>query len=492
MKKLSPTALKNATIEQKRALYDAIQKKKQIERQKPNVFKPNEAQVPVLKSNKKIRFFSAGNATGKTALGVNAALAAARGYNPWLNEYTKSPNIGTVILDNPMKVREVWLKEMAKWTNMEEIQQIKNGKPYVNELLFQNGSRILFLFHDQDPLVFESIEVDWAIFDEPPPRFVFHGIMRGQRTKNSNPWALIIGTPLAQTWLRTEIYEPWQRGENPDVECFHGSTEQNRANLDDGYIERFSRLLTEEERKIRLEGQFFDMGGLALAHLIKEDTHFINPSVEIAEHLPVIVAVDPHPSKKHVAVALAVDRRTERMYVIGEFAEKSTARQFAGNLLDWSRRWQVIDWVVDSLGSADSTSGEGFKSFIQVLKECGIQARPTTYDEKKDEEWIDRIRTVLEIPENFDNFGEKLPKLRIFNSCYNVIRDVKNVAWVKYRNLNEYKPKLDISNKDYLACVKYALAASSGALVPANKARTVRLTAGNKASIRSRYFKGGG
>jgi hypothetical protein len=32
------------------------------------------------------------------------------------------------------------------------------------------------------------------------------------------------------------------------------------------------------------------------------------------------------------------------------------------------------------------------------------------------------------------------------------------VQWAKYRNLDELKPTLDIGAKDFLACLKYALA----------------------------------
>lgn len=493
MSKINVNKLKSLTKEQKLALYDKLQKKKELQKQQRDVFKPHDGQLPVLLSKKPIRVVTAGNGYGKTALGTNTALYAVKGYNPITKAYTKVPCTGVVVLDNPIKVKEVWLKELAKWTALEEVEMLKNGKPHVNELVFKNGSRIIFMFHDQEELVFESIELDWAIYDEPPPRHVFIGLSRGQRTRGSKPWQLIIGTPISAAWIRKDLYEPWIAGLNPDIEFFRGATEQNRANLAEGYVESFSRLLTADEKLIRLEGQFFDLGGLALAHLFKDDVHQINPFY-IPRDWPVIVAIDPHPSKAHVALALLIDPSTARKYVISELSAKATAAQFAEMLLEkFSTKFRVVDWVCDSLGAADTTGGEGFKSFIQVLNDHGIRVRSTSYEEKDDELWIERIRSALEIPQLSDNFGERVPNLRIFDNCDKIIRDIKNVSWLKHKQLNENKTKLDISNKDFLACLKYALAASASFRPGGQQARPVKLGNGTSGgySVRERYMKNG-
>lgn len=490
MSKIDTAKLSALTKEQKLALYDKIQLKKQLDKEKRDAFNPHLGQLPVMLSEKVIRVVTAGNGYGKTALGVNTMLYAVKGYDPIKKKYTKVPTVGVVVLDNPIKVKEVWLKEIAKWYNVSKIEQLKNGKPYVNELVFDNGSRVIFMFHDQEELVFESIEIDWAIYDEPPPRHVFIGLSRGQRTKNTHPWQLIIGTPISAAWIRTDLYEPWLKGEQPDVEFFRGETQQNEQNLAEGYIQRFSRLLSENEKRIRLAGEFFDLGGLALAHLFKDDIHIVK-EFQTPQHWPCIVSIDPHPQKKNVALLLAIDPRTNRKYAVKALAEKATAASFAESLHTWTSGFRVVDWVCDSLGSADLTGGDGFKSFIQVLKDYGIRVRATTYEEKKDEEWIERIKSALDIPLEADNFGEMLPNLRVFNTCQELIKDIKNVSWLKYKNLEEHKPKLDISNKDYLACLKYALAVSASIKPIGQEAKPIRLGGQKTAksvSIRSRYM----
>lgn len=403
-----------------------------------------------------VRAVFAGNGGGKTALAVNEALWSANGFNPASGEITKVPARVIVVLDKPDKVESVWLPEIKKWYSLQPEQLEKRGKPYISAINFTNGSEIVFMFHEQEPMSFESIELDYAIFDEPPPRHVYIALRRGGRKKGSRPRFLIIGTPLGQPWLRTEIYEPWSKGELEDHECFRYGTKVNEKNLADGYIESYGRVLSEKEKRIRFEGEFFDLDGLALAHLFKEDTHVI-PTPKWPQHWPVVIAVDPHPSKAHVAVMLGVTQ-TGMYKVLKEYSSRSAARQFARELKDFMRGFKVIDIVCDSLGNSDTTGGEGRLSFIQVLIDEGIRVRSTTYDEKQDEAWIAMIQDVLLVPDEPNNFGEKLPKLQIAASCHGLISDIRTVCWAKVKNVDDYKPKLDITRKDHLSCLKYALA----------------------------------
>lgn len=449
--------LASMTRDEKLAYLDALEERKRRSREKRDVYTPNAGQLPIHLSRKILRAAFSGNGSGKTALAVNEAKWAVEGTNPITGERTPVPCRVYVVLDRPEKVEQTWLPELRKWMNLRPEQFHKKGKPYITEITFDNGSFIRFLFHDMEPMSFESIEGDVFIFDEPPPRHVYVGLRRAGRTKGRTARYLIIGTPLAAPWLRTDIYEPWARGEAPETDCFRFGTAVNEKNLQEGYIERFSGVLSEKEKRIRLEGEFFDLEGLALAHLFKRSSHVLpRREHEWNPKNPCVVAIDPHPNKKHVALLVGADERGP--VVLKELAAKAVPRDFARQLKEWFRGYRLLDIVCDSLGSAEMTGGEGFKSFIQVLQEEGIQVRATTYVDKSDEDWIQRIQDVLHVPEEADNFGLRVPKLRMLDSCIGLIGDIETVQWVKYRNLDEFKPKLDIGSKDYLACLKYALA----------------------------------
>lgn len=450
--------LDSLSREEKLRLLDMIQEKKRRLKEKQATYKPNSGQILVHKSDKKLRCVFSGNGSGKTALAVNEALWRCLGYNPILETFTPVPARVIVLLDHPEKVADVWLPELQKWFNLKPEQLHKRGKNYYNQITFDNGSELIFMFHQQEPMIFESIELDMMISDEPPPRHIYVALRRGGRKAKRKPNYLMIGTPIAAAWLRKEIYEPWAKGELEDCECFKYGTRVNEANLAEGYIEEFSRVLSEKERQIRLEGAFFDLEGLALAHLFEQPVHIIeNPFKEgWPIYNPVVVAIDPHTAKPHHAVMLGCDQ-DGYLYYIKEIKLKAVAREFAKVLKKWFVGYTIIDIVCDSLGSSEYTSGEGFRSFIQVLNDEGIRARATTWDEKSDEDFINRIQEVLHIPEEGNNIGERVPQLRIFKGNTGIVSDIENVCWVKHKNIDEYKPKLDITNKDYLSCLKYAL-----------------------------------
>lgn len=446
----------NLTREQKLAMLDALEEKKRRQLDRRASYIPNKGQAPTHKSKKTLRVVFSGNGAGKTAMGVNEALWFCQGYNPVTKETTRVPAKVIVVLDKPEKVESVWLPEIKKWYALKPEQLHKKGKPYFSAISFDNGSELTFMFWEQEAMSFESIELDAAIFDEPCPRHIYIALRRGARKKHSTPRFLMIGTPISAPWLRTDIYEPWAKGELEDTECFRFGTVVNEANLADGYIDTFSRILTEKERRVRLEGEFFDLDGLALAHLFKRDTHLIKQPNWPA-NWPVVCVIDPAMAKAHVATLVGIAKDDSIVY-LKELKVKCAPREFAMRLKEWYAGYRVVDIVCDSLGSSDLSGGEGLLSFIQVLRNNGIQVRATTYDEKQDEAFIQMIQEALVIPYEVNNFGKREPRLKIVDTCSGIISDIETVCWEKVKNEDTYKPKLAISKKDFLACLKYALA----------------------------------
>ena len=129
-------------------------------------------------------------------------------------------------------------------------------------------------------------------------------------------------------------------------------------------FEKVHKSLSEKEIAIRRHGHFFDLEGLALAHLFDREKHLVDPFVWPDGH-NVCVAIDPHPAKNHVAVMLGADRANNLFY-LKELSSGAPPRQFARELKDWMKGFRVIDIVSDSLGATPGSGGDGNKTFIDV------------------------------------------------------------------------------------------------------------------------------
>lgn len=499
-KKSPPTKL--LSRDEKIALVALLEEKARREKNKRPVFKDRASaeQLEILACDTQERFVFAGNGFGKTAVGAEDVRCAITGVNPYNGLTYQRGCRAYIILDKPEKIESIILPELRKWMNIGERNCHKRGKPYVAEITPEEGGFIRFLFWDQNPMTAEGIEGDYFWFDEPPPRQLYIALRRGGRTKGRRARYLVTGTPLAAPWLRTEVYEPWAKGLRADCTCFRGHTESNRHNLADGYIESFSAALSEKERGIRLRGEFFDLDGLALSHLFRRETHVVkSEGFQWDERQPCVIAIDPHTSKAHHAVILGADRE-DRLYVLEEYKEKAVARKFAKSLigLNWFSKYRIVDIVYDSAGNAETTSGEGFKPFSVVLNEVlqahGLgRARATTFEDKSDEDFIARLQDALVVPD-VDSAGLKIPKLRFLDRCKGTISDVENVQWKRDKYLDQNKATLEISNTDFLSCVKYALACNlygrkkkDKVYYQKTKPYGVDLAAPRKAAFRARF-----
>lgn len=443
---------------EKLELLDALEEREKRKLTRKPKFKPHPGQLRVITSKALERFLFCGNGFGKSAVLVNEVHWAATGYNPVTGEHTPVPAKICLVLDTPEKIEE-FVTEYRRWHLLSDDQLHKKGKAYWSFISYDTGSTVTVLTHEVSDLKPEGSQWTHIFADEPPPQWLFTALFRGGRIKGRPVRVLMAGTPVKAAWLRTEVWEPWKDGLTPWVECFEGDTQENADNLEEGWIERFSSKLSEKEKAIRLKGQFFDIEGLALAHLWRPASHVVPDDIPWERDNPCAVIFDPAPAKAHVAVLLGVDENDE-IFVIDEYKDKANGRQFCRDVigLGWFQNYRVVEIVYDSLGNSENLMGESYKPFGTILneelKEAGIgRARATLFDEKDDEDFIERIRDVLLVPKD----GSP-PKLRFLQRCKGSIDDVKRVQWYEDKQIKENKKKLDLRKKDFLSCIKYGLA----------------------------------
>ncbi len=444
------------------------------------LYTPNVIQDSVHKSPKFIRCLFSGNGVGKTTACINEAIWTNVGTHPH-RETARLPNTVIIVLDDASKSDSVYVMELKKrrWYDVTRLEFDKKGKAYTQEIRFPNGSNIVFMSHQMDEEKFESIQASAVIFDEPPPRKLYIALMRGQREKDMKPWIIFAGTPRGRhaPWMYDELYEPWENGTDPDIECFFGSTDDNLMNLDPDTIKRWESKFTAEELATRRHGKFEFLSGQIFDTFSKE-THVVN-DFNWPRHWPVIVAVDPHLRKDHNAVILGVTP-DEEVYAIREYAcplaGRKACRWFL-HILDKSGM-NVRAGICDNFGSIDmyeDSASEEKKSFIKMWNEEALKMnrpkfmiRPTSKKEKRDDEWIEDMKDWLRVEQTHEGMR---PRFMVFKSCVKLIRNFATYVWDEHTgrkaDVGEPKEAPLGTNQDYLMCVKYGLAMNPVEIVKA-------------------------
>lgn len=465
-----PVTLTRETLEQlsETELAEMILVAEETQRQnQPRVlYVENSVQKRVHKSDAFIRALFSGNGVGKTTACINEAIWTATGTHPY-RATGRIPNTTVIVLDDSSKADTVYLNELRKkkWYDVSKLKLEKHGRSYTQEVIFQNGSNWVFMTHEMSEEKWESIQCAGVIFDEPPPRFIYIALMRGQRELGSRPWIMFAGTPRGRNapWMYREIFRPWKLHNDPEIECFFGSTDDNLHNLDPDTIKRWEKRFSAQELRTRRMGEFEFLSGRIFDNFHR-DMH-IEPDFTWPYGWPVILCMDPHVRKNHTAILLGVDPDKE-LHVIRELETSLAGRKASEFFIRACEGFPIKYGICDNYGSMPHTGGEERKSFIDVFNETAqrllsrIRIRPTTKKEKSDDEWIEDMKDWLRLEP--DHTGVERPKFHLFESCVKTIDNFESYVWDEHRGAaadgKDVKEKPLGTDCDFLMCVKYGIA----------------------------------
>ncbi len=230
---------------------------------------PHQAQLRALASRARHRFLFWGNQSGKTTLGAVDAVAFALGCHPY-DQWVQPP----VRIWASALSWELWetilLPELLTWIPPDRI--IRAPEPNVSganrliEIRADNGqvSRIWGKSAEQGASKYQSARIHKFWSDEEHPEAVWDEVLPrlvrfGGRTLNTM-------TPLkGLTWVYHRIYEPWKRGELPDVYVSHAGMADNPS-IRKEELESITVQLKHNPGLLtaRLHGLFHKSQGLAL------------------------------------------------------------------------------------------------------------------------------------------------------------------------------------------------------------------------------------
>ena len=471
------------------------------------------------KTGKRIFLVTSGNGTGKTTAAWNIlANIIYPGINIWRNitdvqtnetisgffdfplftDFPKHwpPNIWYVSNKDSLASIHV---EMPNWMPnngfVEHFTEGKDGKSYVSRVKFK-GTRwnLFYKTVDQDPKTFESANISIVVFDEPPPKELFHAAVSRLR---SGGIIIIAATPLWDAaWFIDDIVEKvhtdpdkWHQRVSVWENCiekaghWHLGTfgKHPKGNLYQEDIEFMIRNWDEEQLPARVDGKFMQLSGLIIRNY---DPQKVFVPVKRLPNRPIIYnyrfVVDPHDRRPPAAAWFRLSPYG-RIEVVREWPSREDVIykgkyyieiRDAGNhtILDFVKNWMEIeqDYKIPKTRIDDFMDPNFGK---KIVRQTGKRVWQDYYEASVK---VGHREYAFNLNAN-DNIEDGHAALRRFlkptlngdqlfvidHRCHNIDRAFRRYAWKKETSKHEEEmglgSRVQEKYKDFIDVCRYCL-----------------------------------
>lgn len=376
---------------------------------------------------KRNRWVFGGNRSGKTECGAVECVWLARGIHPFRRN--RDNVSGWVVSLSQQVQRDVAQAKVLKYLAPRYIADVvmREGKHTSPEYgvidyivvknVFGGTSRIGFKSCDQGREKFQGVSLDFVWFDEEPPKDIYDEC----RMRVFDRCGDIFGTmtPLkGLTWVYDEI--ELNCNDDPEVWCEYMEWADNPY-LDSAEVEAMQAVVPKSEQLSRRFGRFSTGEGLVYPEFDKL-VHVIKP-FPVPKEWYCDIAIDPglvNPTSCHF---YAVDFDGV-IYVIAEHFERLQSLDYhvakineIADSLGWERDSKGrLHALIDSAANQRTLAAE--KSVAELFCEKGIIVN--TNVNKDLYSGIQRIKSLFE---------QRPPRIYIFSTCVNLIRELKSYWW---------------------------------------------------------------
>ena len=386
-------------------------------------------QLEFHKSQKRNRWVFGGNRSGKTECGAAEAVYMARGNHPY-RQNRKGVEGWVVSLSSAVQ-RDVAQKKVLSYINPDWIKSVVMTKgsaanpeggviDYIAiENVFGGVSKIGFKSCEMGREKFQGTSLDFVWFDEEPPRDIYEECRMRVIDRKGDIFGTM--TPLkGLTFIYDKIY--MNSGGDENIQSFFMEWADNPY-LDKDEIESVSACMSKEELETRRYGRFAAAKGLVYCEF-DENKHVIEP-FDVPKEWQNNISIDPGLNNPLSAHWYAVDG-DGNVYVIAE--HYAAGRDIDYHADEIKRICRSLDWHGDGFGRysalIDSAAGQrtlaASKSVAELFYERGINVN--TKVNKDVFSGIGRVKSYL--------LGDgKTPRLFIFSTCKNMIREIKGYFW---------------------------------------------------------------
>lgn len=388
-------------------------------------------QLEFHKCKKKNRWVFGGNRSGKTECGAVEVVYMARGNHPY-RKITGATSGWVVSLSQQVQ-RDVAQSKILYYLNPDwivDVVMISGRKDnYTNGVIdyilikniFGTISKIGFKSCDQGREKFQGTSLDYVWFDEEPPHDIYLECRMRVLDKNGDIFATM--TPLkGMTYVYDEIY--LNKYDDENIWCIFMTWDDNPyISLEAKQAMKAS--MSEDELRSREYGEFMDVGGRVYPEF-DEHIHVIEP-FDIPFDWQDKLSIDPGFKNPLSCHWYAVDYDSN-VYVVAEHYDKDKDIAYhSAKILEISERlnWHrasngMINALIDS--AANQTTLASSRSVADLFYDYGILVN--TNVNKDVFTGIQRVKSYLKS-------ADGKTKLYIFNTCTNLIREIKSYRWGK-------------------------------------------------------------
>ncbi len=377
---------------------------------------------------KRNRWVFGGNRSGKTECGAVETVWLARGIHPFREN---RPDVSCWVVSLSQQVqRDVAQQKLLYYLDKSWIREIvmasgSKGSPeygvidyIVIDNVFGGTSRIGFKSCEAGREKFQGTSLDFVWFDEEPPRDVYEECRMRVLDRNGHIFGTM--TPLkGLSWVYDEIY---LNSHGSDEVWYEFMEWSDNPFLNAAEVRAMSESMSADSLESRRYGRFTTSNGLVYPEFC--EANVIEP-FDVPESWYDEISVDPGLNNPLSCHWYARDF-DGNVYVIAEHYEaKRDVAYHAEKIKEISAR---LGWKKDRFGrlsvlmdsAANQRTLNGAKSVAELFGENGLAVN--TRVDKGLYTGVNRVKALLKPLSGS-------PRLYIFSSCVNMIREIKGYFW---------------------------------------------------------------
>lgn len=340
-----------------------------------------------------------------------------------------------------------------------------------------------FLSYDQELTDFAGQSLHFVGHDELPPQDIY----RENRVRTLDVQGQIITafTPPDEIgmvrgdvgWFYDEVYEPGL-SPNQRFESIVLHTERNRI-LSAADVADLAATMTEEQREVRLHGNFLHLSGVIYSMFVKtpatwcfkcqkrmtpmggacltchgtdftEFCHVVEPYA-IPSSWPIVFVIDPHPRKKDAMGWFAITP-SDNIVMVAELEVDGTAKDVkrAVDAIEHENHFNVVHRLMDpNIATQTNDKLQRGWTFRKAYDEAGLRCALATDDINVG---IQNVITLL-TPDIYT----RSPRFHVSSSCKKFIYGMTHWSWDEWTRAEGHEPKEKVREraKDFPDLLRY-------------------------------------